>query len=600
MKTSKENEETKNSTHGIRALIEGKRFESYVAMAFTQELCVDKYNQGIKYSYVDEIVNIEDILDSQNIKGDEKNQIIKKLYLKLQEELNNISFKFQCSEESSSQFSSFSGRTDNKSKDKKLNNIINEIKQNTNKIDNENIKNTNNEKDSEKLNNKNIQNNKDIDDINNKNLKSINSINNVAHQNVNNIIDKPSKNLNNKNNEIDQDINNIDNKNLGNISNIDNETSLNINNINNETSRYINNINNQDIKLNNKISQNTNNIDNQNVNNKNNETTNINEKNLYNKNINENVNNLNNKTNQDINNVNSDFKQVNKIETNKSVYNTKEKQIDKKKEKKEKKKNSIIYKLINERQNIEDNEKENEDKKDEVKKKMKKKIDISGDFDIVIPNVSKEKFEKLLENNFYHRKSEKCCIVYNKNKITELPDKFHLFIEVGLDVYKNEFRSKSRQIYKYISILNIENLIDNQSIKSIYHKNFQDRYGLNFNTKQNIADTNVYMLISNSSYEEFKKRFLDNKEFKKEKDFDIFNGILQKDSKDFLFCSYVYLQKLFIESIDNKKENELIKKMIEDLNKKMNHLNHYIMIFSFIIIVLIILIIVLIIIILIK
>ena len=149
---------------------------------------------------------------------------------------------------------------------------------------------------------------------------------------------------------------------------------------------------------------------------------------------------------------------------------------------------------------------------------MKKKIDISGDFDIVIPNVSKEKFEKLLENNFYHRKSEKCCIVYNKNKITELPDKFHLFVEVGLDVYKNEFRSKSRQIYKYISILNIENLIDNKRIKSIYHKNFQERYGLNFNTKQNIADTNVYMLISNSSYEEFKKRFLDNKEFKKEKE----------------------------------------------------------------------------------
>ena len=105
------------------------------------------------------------------------------------------------------------------------------------------------------------------------------------------------------------------------------------------------------------------------------------------------------------------------------------------------------------------------------------------------------------------------------------------------------------------------------------------------------------MLISNSSYEEFKKRFLDNKEFKKEKDFDIFNGILQKDSKDFLFCGYVYLQKLFIESIDNKKENELIKKMIEDLNKK---INRYIMIFSIIISVLIVLIIILIIIILIK
>ena len=554
MKTSKENEETKNSTHGIRALIEGKRFESYVAMAFTQELCVDKYNQGIKYSYVDEIVNIEDILDSQNIKGDEKNQIIKKLYLKLQEELKNISFKFQCSEESSSQFSSFSGRTDNKSKDKKLNNISNDIKKTTNKIDNEmvnaNIKNTNNEKDSEKLNNKNIQNNKDIDDINNKNLKSINSINN---------------DLNNKNNEINQDINNIDNKNLPNIKFI-----------NNETSQNINTKNNQDIKINNKISQNDNNIDNQNVN----------------KNINENVNNLNNETNQDINNINSDFKQGNKIETKKSVYNEKEKQSDKKKEKKEKKekkKNSIIYKLINERQNIEDNERENEDKKDEVQKKKKKKIDISGDFDVVIPNVSKEKFEKLLENNFYHRKSEKCCIVYNKNKITELPDKFHLFIEVGLDVYKNEFRSKSRQIYKYISILNIENLIDNKSIKSIYHKNFQDRYGLNFNTKQNIADTNVYMLISNSSYEEFKKRFLDNKEFKKEKDFDIFNEILPKDSKDFLFCGYVYFQKLFNENIDDKLEIELNKKMIEDLNKKVNR---YIMIFSIIIFVLIIIIII--------
>ena len=570
MKTSKENEETKNSTHGIRALIEGKRFESYVAMAFTQELCVDKYNQGIKYSYVDEIVNIEDILDSQNIKGDEKNQIIKKLYLKLQEELNNISFKFQCSEESSSQFSSFSGRTDNKSKDKKLNNISNDIKKTTNKIDNEmvnaNIKNTNNEKDSEKLNNKNIQNNKDIDDINNKNLKSINSINN----------EESSQNLNNKNNEINQDINNIDNKNLPNIKFINNETSQNINTKNNQDiKKNVNNTNNENI-------QNVNNETNQNINN-------INEKSLYNKNINENVNNLNNETNQDINNINSDFKQDNKIETNKSVYNTKEKQIDKKKEKKEKKKNSIIYKLINERQNIEDNERENEDKKDGVQKKKKKKIDISGDFDVVIPNVSKEKFEKLLENNFYHRKSEKCCIVYNKNKITELPDKFHLFIEVGLDVYKNEFRSKSRQIYKYISILNIENLIDNKSIKSIYHKNFQERYGLNFNTKQNIADTNVYMLISNSSYEEFKKRFLDNKEFKKEKDFDIFNEILPKDSKDFLFCGYVYFQKLFNENIDDKLEIELNKKMIEDLNKKVNR---YIMIFSIIIFVLIIIIII--------
>ena len=598
MKTSKENEETKNSTHGIRALIEGKRFESYVAMAFTQELCVDKYNQGIKYSYVDEIVNIEDILDSQNIKGDEKNQIIKKLYLKLQEELNNISFKFQCSEESSSQFSSFSGRTDNKSKDKKLNNISNDIKKTTNKIDNEmvnaNIKNTNNEKDSEKLNNKNIQNNKDIDDINNKNLKSINSINN----------EESSQNLNNKNNEINQDINNIDNKNLPNIKFI-----------NNETSQNINTKNNQDIKINNKISQNDNNIDNQNVNNTNNENIqnvnnetnqniyNINEKNLYNKNINENVNNLNNETNQDINNINSDFKQGKKIGTKKSVYNENEKQSDKKKEKKEKKekkKNSIINKLINERQNIEDNEKENEDKKDEVKKKMKKKIDIKGKIENMITKKIKEKNEKKLVNILYKKKNKKCCIVYNKNKITELPDKFHLFIEVGLDVYKNEFRSKSRQIYKYISILNIENLIDNKSIKSIYHKNFQERYGLNFNTKQNIADTNVYMLISNSSYEEFKKRFLDNKEFKKEKDFDIFNGILQKDSKDFLFCGYVYFQKLFNENINDKIEHEQNKKMIEDLNKKMNHLNHYIMIFSFIIIVLIILIIVLIIIILIK
>ena len=118
----------------------------------------------------------------------------------------------------------------------------------------------------------------------------------------------------------------------------------------------------------------------------------------------------------------------------------------------------------------------------------------------MIPNVSKKKFEELLERNFYHEKKDKCCIVYNKDKISELPDNFHLFIEVGLDVYKNEYRTKSRQIYKYISILNIENSIDNERIKLIYHKNFQERYGLYFNTEQDIAHTNVYMLISNSSY----------------------------------------------------------------------------------------------------
>ena len=149
METSKEKDDTMNTTHGIKVLIEGQRFESYVAWAFSRKLEVQKYNQGIKYSYIDEIIKIEEILDKENIKFEEKQQIINKLYSKLQDELKYINFQFQCSEESSSQLSSLSGRTDDKSKDKikekKLNNISNDIKQNTNKIDNEmvnsNIKN---------------------------------------------------------------------------------------------------------------------------------------------------------------------------------------------------------------------------------------------------------------------------------------------------------------------------------------------------------------------------------------------------------------------------------------------------------------------------
>ena len=80
------------------------------------------------------------------------------------------------------------------------------------------------------------------------------------------------------------------------------------------------------------------------------------------------------------------------------------------------------------------------------------------------------------------------------------------------DIY--EYEEKISEINSYLE--KIPSTDSDENIVSLKKKenSFKDKLNLikikindEISKKQNIADTNVYMLISNSSYEEFKKRF---------------------------------------------------------------------------------------------
>ena len=66
------------------------------------------------------------------------------------------------------------------------------------------------------------------------------------------------------------------------------------------------------------------------------------------------------------------------------------------------------------------------------------------------------------------------------------------------------FKHKSKQIQKYISIVNFgNNIIENEDIRDFYKKDFQLRYSLDLNLAQSnnkIADTSIFMLVSNTDY----------------------------------------------------------------------------------------------------
>ena len=207
--------------------------------------------------------------------------------------------------------------------------------------------------------------------------------------------------------------------------------------------------------------------------------------------------------------------------------------------------------------------------KDEKTKKEKKKDDISGDFDIIIPNVNKIAFQKILENNFYSNKDYK-CIIFDEDKIKGLPEYFHIFIEVGLNSFQATYKHKSKQIQKYISILNFgKNIIDNENIRKIYEKDFQIRYSLNLNSSnKKISDTSIFMLVFNSDYGEFTSRFLDNRKRNKSE----LNSLVPKKSKEILLCCFVDFGKT-INSFSFK-IFELSKKI-----KKNDRNNYYIAIF---------------------
>ena len=179
-----------------------------------------------------------------------------------------------------------------------------------------------------------------------------------------------------------------------------------------------------------------------------------------------------------------------------------------------------------------------------IYKDIKINKDISGDFDIIIPNVEKEKFKKMLQDNFYYENKLYSCIIFDEKKLADLPELFHLFIEVGLNIYDKEIKYKAKQINKYISVLNLKNVISDEKIKKIYEEDIIKRLKLNSNSKdEKKANNIVYMLISNSEYGTFTSRFLDKKNYKLDYESDEFKKLLPKDSKEFLFCGYVDFDK---------------------------------------------------------
>ena len=229
--------------------------------------------------------------------------------------------------------------------------------------------------------------------------------------------------------------------------------------------------------------------------------------------------------------------------------------------------------------------------KDNETNKSKSNKEIKGDFDIIIPNVKKENFLEMLEKNFYSKKADK-CIIYDQNKINKLPQYFNLFIEVGMSSFLDSYRHKTQQIKKYMSIINFgDNIIDNEQIRSYYKKDFQKRFSLHLNADSHeIADTFVYMLVSNSYYGEFTTRFLDNRNGLKLDDNSELNSIVPKDSKEVLLCGFVDFPKILncyreyesIKKIDEKlKKMDSMQKELDNLkwivNKTMNNnnLGHY-------------------------
>ena len=208
-----------------------------------------------------------------------------------------------------------------------------------------------------------------------------------------------------------------------------------------------------------------------NINNTNTKTDNI---------INNDINEINKNDNVDNNNINNNINIIN----NNIIDNN----IDNAKEIKKAKKKALIY---------------------------KKSGDIYGDIDVIIPNVNKLSFNKMLEKNFFHKETH-TCIIFDEKKLDNLPDKFHLLIEIGLNAFSSDMPHKIKQIRKYVSLINIRDNIKNERIKQLYIDDFANRLSLNINLKkeENCANSFVYMLISNSDYGTFTHRFLENRRSK--------------------------------------------------------------------------------------
>lgn len=213
----------------------------------------------------------------------------------------------------------------------------------------------------------------------------------------------------------------------------------------------------------------------------------------------------------------------------------------------------------------------NKDKKNKDEKKIKKQGlaskklgDIYGDIDVVIPNVQKINFENMINEKFYHKLDYK-CITFQEEELKKLPDTFHLLIETGLNVFHSEMPHKTKQIRKYISLINIRNSINDDNAKKLYIDDFAKRFSLNLNLAEGKCVSNkfVYMLISNSDYGTFTHRFFDNKDYEKEKSVE-FDNISKKDPGESIFCGFVD----FAKGINS---NAFLDKKISEQNKEIRN-----------------------------
>ena len=306
------------------------------------------------------------------------------------------------------------------------------------------------------------------------------------------------------------------------------------NNINNNSNINNNNIINNDINKNNVIKNdiNTNNIINNDINTNNIINNDINTNNIINNDIN-----INNIINNDININNNNQKKI-------YIRN------DKQKKNKNSKKNKI---------------------------RVNRDGDMHGDIDVIIPNVCKEKFDDMIKNNFYCDAQEGKCIILNKDILSKLPPYFHLFIEIGINVFDTHWPQKTKQIKKYVSLINIRNKIKNEKIKNLYIKDFEKRFSLHLNSNiNNIAKSYVYMLISNSDYATFIRRFMDNKIFQGESAKE-YQNISSLAPNELICCGYVDFEMeinskaYLINQI--KKQNQKIEELLIAVRKLQNQNN---------------------------
>ena len=134
-----------------------------------------------------------------------------------------------------------------------------------------------------------------------------------------------------------------------------------------------------------------------------------------------------------------------------------------------------------------------------------------------------------------------------------------------------------------------ENIIDNEEIRCIYKKDFQSRFSLHLNKEEHeIADKAVYMLITNSDYGEFTRRFLDDRNSLNIRNNEEYNSIIPTSSKEVLLFAFVdfiqilncYRQYESIKRIDDKlKKMDSMQKELDDLKllirNSMNNNNNF-------------------------